>query len=212
MPNDYIVLYTSGGKPVNLDAVPTSINGVYTVAGIIASGLSSTTAGVTDSTDKRFVTDDQLATLDELTNGTLTTAALPDSTDRRYVTDAELAALVGGEQILATVPAVDLNTATPTTLYAVPALKTCVITKIILSAPSISLTTASISLGFNSAAFNDLIANATHTGLTGATKQTVLTPFDGASMGVAAAVLKLLANTLQGAPATVNVRVFGLLY
>ena len=186
MTNFYIPVL-SGGKPVNLEATPTSTPNTYSVPGIIASGLASTTAGVTDSVDKRFVTDAELAALQGVTN-------------------------LAAESLLALVPAVNLNTATPTTLYTVPALKTCIITKIILSGASASLTTASISLGYNSAAFNDLIANATHTELTGATLCTILLPKTGAKLGAAAAVLKLLANTLQGGAATVDVRVFGLLY
>ena len=187
MSDSYITLNTGGGAPIQLPATPTVVSGVYTVPGIIASGLSSTTAGVTDSADKRFVTDAELTSLQDI-------------------------AALSVESLLALVLAVDLNTATPIALYTVPALKTCVITKIILSAPSTSLTTASISLGFNSTVFNDLIANATHTELTGATLYTILLPKVGAKLGAAAAVLKLLANTLQGAPATVDVRVFGLLY
>lgn len=187
MPNDYILLYTSGGAPVQLPAVPTSQSGVYTIGGIIASGLTSTTAGVTDSVDKRFVTDAELTALEQVT-GQLT------------------------ESLLATVTGVDLNTATPSTLYTVPAGKTCIITKMIFSAPSTSLTTAAWSVGFNSAAFNDVLANATHTELTGATLYTILFPKVGAKMGAAADVLKLLTNVLQGGAATVTVRVFGMLY
>lgn len=116
------------------------------------------------------------------------------------------------EQKLASVLGVNMNTATPTPLYAVPAGKTCVITKIVLKNASTSLTTASISFGFTSAAFNDVIATATHTELTGATLYTILVPKVGAILGVAAAVLNVLCNILQGGAATLDIDVYGYLF
>lgn len=116
---------------------------------------------------------------------------------------------VAAEHRLATIAGVDLNTATPTTLYTVPAGRTAIITRIVLRLASTSLTTASISFGWTSAAFNDVIANATHTELTGNTLYTVLVPKVGALIGVAAAVLKVLANTLQGAACTITCDIFG---
>ncbi len=115
-------------------------------------------------------------------------------------------------KLLATVAAVDLNTATPTLLYSVPAdANGCVITHVVVRDASTSLTTASWSVGFNSAAFNDVIADATHVELTGATLYTALVAKAGAALGVASAALKLLANTLQGGAATATVDVFGYL-
>lgn len=157
------------------------------VTGLVPSGLGSTTAGVTDTADKRFVTDAQLAELVQLT-------------------------ALGTEQLLSSTAGVDLNTATPSTLYTVPVGKSAVITKIVIRLASASLTTASISFGFNSAAFNDVIANATHTELTGNTLYTVLQAKAGAKIGAAGDVLKVLANTLQGGAATVTISVYGYLY
>ena len=117
-----------------------------------------------------------------------------------------------GEKLLVTSSAVDVNTATPTSLFTCPALKTCLITRVALSNPSTSLTTASLSFGWNSASYNNVIANATHVELTGSTLFTILLPKVGATLGAAADVLKVLANTLQGGAATVDIRVFGILF
>lgn len=123
-----------------------------------------------------------------------------------------------GETLLATVAGVNLNSATANTLYTVPAsvngiaVNGCVITKVVHRNASTSLTTASWSVGFNSASFNDVIADATHTELTGSTLYTRLVAKAGATRGVAGDVLKLLANTLQGGAATITVDIFGYLY
>lgn len=118
---------------------------------------------------------------------------------------------VAGEVLLKTTDAVNLNTATPTSLYTVPAGFQAVITRMVLRNASASLTTVSLSIGFNSASFNNVLANATHTELTGATLYTSLPPKAGATKGVAADILKLLCNTLQGGAATCSVDVFGYL-
>jgi len=113
---------------------------------------------------------------------------------------------------LSTTTSVDMNTATATTLYTVPTGKSCIITHIVVRAASTSLTTASYSFGFNSAAFDDVVANATHTELTGSTLYTVLIAKAGATRGVAADTFKVLMNTLQGSAATTTVDVFGYLF
>ena len=112
---------------------------------------------------------------------------------------------------LATVTGVDMNTATPTALYTVPTGRSAIITSITVRNASTSLTTASYSFGFNSAAFNNVIADATHTELTGNTLYTILNAKVGAKVGVAADVLKALMNTLQGGAATTTMDVFGYL-
>lgn len=114
--------------------------------------------------------------------------------------------------LLASVPAVNLNTSTPSTLYTAPTGRTAVITHFVLRLASTSLTTVSLSIGWNSATFNDVLANATHTELTGNTLYTVLNAKAGAAIGAAGSVLKLLCNTLQGGAATITVDVFGYLY
>lgn len=117
----------------------------------------------------------------------------------------------GGEVLLKTTDAVNLNTATPTTLYTVPTGYQAVITRIVLRNASTSLTTVSLSIGFNSASFNNVLANATHTELTSALLYTSLSAKAGATKGVAADLLKLLCNTLQGGAATCSVDIFGYL-
>lgn len=105
-----------------------------------------------------------------------------------------------------------MNTATATTLYTVPTGKSCIITHVIVRNASTSLTTASYSLGFNSAAFNNVIADATHTELTGSTLYTVLIAKAGATRGVAADTFKVLMNILQGGAATTTMDVYGYLF
>lgn len=114
--------------------------------------------------------------------------------------------------LLASVAAVDMNSATPTTLFTVPAGKSALITHIVIRLASTSLTTASWSIGFNSAAFDNIIANAAHTELTGNTLYTVLVAKVGAKIGVAGDALKALMNTLQGGAATATMEVFGYLF
>lgn len=113
---------------------------------------------------------------------------------------------------LSSTSSVDMNTATATTLYTVPTGKSCIITHVIVRNASTSLTTASYSLGFNSAAFNNVIADATHTELTGSTLYTVLIAKAGATRGVAADTFKVLMNILQGGAATTTMDVYGYLF
>lgn len=114
--------------------------------------------------------------------------------------------------LLNTATGVDLNTATAQTLYTVPTGKSCIPTHFAVRDPSTSLTTVSFSIGFNSATFNNIVADATHTELTGSTLYTVLIAKIGATRGVAGDVLKLLNNVLQGGAATCTIDVFGFLF
>lgn len=75
---------------------------------------------------------------------------------------------------------------------------------------STSLTTASWSIGTNSTAFNDWVANATHTGLTAATVAAPLTLVaTGITVLPPGGTLKLKNNTLQGAAATCSIFIAG---
>lgn len=114
--------------------------------------------------------------------------------------------------LLASVAGVDLNTATANTLYTVPTGRNAVIAYCVIRNVSTSLTTVSFSIGWNSATFNNVIADATHTELTGNTLYTILSAKIGATRGVAGDVLKLLDNILQGGAATCTVDVYGYLY
>lgn len=117
----------------------------------------------------------------------------------------------GQSILLAAGVLVDLNVAAATLLYTVPAGKTAIIRRLILRNASTSLTTASISFGWNSTAFNDVVADGTYTELTGATLYSEIIPKVGAAIGAAAGTLKVKVNTQQGAAATARVDVFGYL-
>jgi hypothetical protein len=116
------------------------------------------------------------------------------------------------ETLLKTTGGVNLNTSTPTTLYQVPVGFTCFITKVVIRNASTSLTLASYSFGSNSASYNDVIADATHTELTGNTLYTVLLPKIGAASPSLTNPFKIKVNTLQGAAATVTIDVFGYIF
>lgn len=130
-------------------------------------------------------------------------------------TTAELAATnlyTVAEVLLASTGSVNMNTATATTLYTCATGKSCVITRVVVRNASTSLTTASYSFGWTSTAFNDVIANATHTELTGATLYTVLAAKTGAKLGTSTGTFKVLMNTLQGSAATTTMDVFGYVF
>jgi hypothetical protein len=115
----------------------------------------------------------------------------------------------GGEVLLSTTASVNLNTATPTPLFTCPAGVNCEITRIVVRNASTSLTTVSFSIGWNSATFNNVLADATHTELTGATLYTTLAAKAGATKGTPGDVLTLLCNILQGGAATCSIDIFG---
>jgi hypothetical protein len=113
---------------------------------------------------------------------------------------------------LATITGVNMNSAAAQTLFAVPTGFSCIISHVIVRNASISLNTASYSFGFTGAAYNDVIANATHTELTGATLYTILIAKVGAKVGTASAVFSTIMNTLQGVAATTTMDVYGYLF
>lgn len=113
--------------------------------------------------------------------------------------------------LLASVSGIDLNDGTAQTLFTVPTGKSALITHITVRNASTSLTTASFSIGFNSASYNDIIADATHTELTGNTLFTMLSAKIGAKVGTTLQALKILVNTLQGGAATATFDIFGYL-
>lgn len=113
-----------------------------------------------------------------------------------------------GIACLASVDGVDMNTGTPTALFTALG-RSCVISHVAVRNASTSLTTASYSFGANSASYNDIIANATHTELTGATLYTILTAKAGARLLAPGDVFSVKMNTLQGGAATTTMDVFG---
>lgn len=113
------------------------------------------------------------------------------------------------ERKVRTYAGVDLNSATPTVLFTVPAGVSFVLTRVVVRNVSTSLTLVSFSLGYNAASYNDVVANATHTELTGSTLYTVLIAKNGAKLGAATTQLQLLCNTLQGGAATADLDIYG---
>jgi hypothetical protein len=138
---------------------------------------------------------------------TLSSVLVGDGTD---VVSSPIATLT--DSLLSTTDSVNLNTATATTLYTCPTGKTCVITAVVVRNASTSLTTVSVSFGWNSTSFNDVVANATHTELTGSTLYTRLTAKTGATAGTSTGTFKVLDNTLQGGAATASIDVFGYVF
>lgn len=119
---------------------------------------------------------------------------------------------LGVERKLATVKAVDMNTAPAQALYAVPPGYQCNLTKVVFRSCSGSLTTASVSFGFNAGA-TDVVTSATHTALTDSTHQDIALPKAGAVVGVAGTngTLSCIDSVLQGAPMTATLDIFGVL-
>ena len=101
----------------------------------------------------------------------------------------------------------DVNTAGAVNIFDITS--DVFITHVVLYAPSISLTTASISFGFNSASYNDVIANSTYTALTASGLYQVVVAKSGAAIGVFGNSFNVKVNTPQGAAATVSLLVFG---
>ncbi len=207
----YILLYDATGAGAYQIPAPVNSDGQVVLDGVSVDGLQLTTSGVSDSLNKRFVTDAELADLALLQPLAASEAALASLAAVSTVL-AGIGALTGAETLLASTPTVNLNTATPTTIYTCATGKSAVITRFVLRLASTSLTTVSLSIGWNSAAFDDVLANATHTELTGNTLYTVLVPKTGAKIGTTTQLLKLLCNTLQGGAATCTVEVFGYLF
>jgi hypothetical protein len=117
-------------------------------------------------------------------------------------------------EMLLSSTALDMNgtNGTETTLYTVPAGRSMVPTRIVLRNASTSLTTASWSVGFNAGTDTDFRANATSTGLTGATKAYIYYGITtGVVVGAAAAVFAFCLNTQQGGASTATMDVFGYL-
>ena len=111
---------------------------------------------------------------------------------------------------LSTASLVDFTTGTPTLIYTVPFGKSLVVTQIIIRTASASLTTVSISFGYN-VTCNDLFPNAMHTSVISNLKYRLITPDTSTSpiIGIAGSGLYVKANTPQ--PVTVTLEVFGYL-
>jgi hypothetical protein len=163
--------------------------------------ITANTTGVADAPDKRFLTNAQLAALVTLTPlGVLATQV------------ALAGAMAGANSLLASVAAVDMNKDAATGLYTVPIGKSCIITSVVLRNCSGNLTTASIAFGWTSPTFADVIATATHVGLTGSTLSEKVLAMAGALVGTAGQVFSVLDTIKQGGAMTITVDVYGYLF
>jgi hypothetical protein len=105
---------------------------------------------------------------------------------------------------------IDFNVGTAQTIFTVPPTSNyCLVTHVIIYCPSASLTTASVSFGWNNPDYNDVIENSTYTELATSSMYTVIPVMDGATRGPAGAEFKMIANVLEGSAADANVYVFG---
>lgn len=118
-----------------------------------------------------------------------------------------------GEILIDRTTGVDFNdgTSLKIPLYTVPAASIFIPTRVLIRSASTSLTTASVSFGFNGNTANDVIANATYTALTGSTLYTIVAAKVGATRGAAADIFGVRVNTAQGGAATVTLDTFGFL-
>lgn len=114
---------------------------------------------------------------------------------------------------LAAVTSIDMNAVASTVLYNVPIGKSCVITHVILKNASVTLDTADFGLGYDGAE-TDVIGHAVLGGnLSATSKFRKVEPADGAEVGQPDAdVLSFGVDIVQGAPATMDVDVFGYLF
>lgn len=107
--------------------------------------------------------------------------------------------------LLAKSVVIDGSLATKQALFTVDTGFNCIITNVILRQPSVSLATLSVSFGFNAAADN-VIANATHTGLSAATEAKNLVPIaTDYVFGTTGQVFGVIANTQQASNVTIDV-------
>lgn len=117
------------------------------------------------------------------------------------------------EQLIASMTGaqrVDVNTTTAQLVYTVPTVgANFMVTRVIARNASTSLTTASWGLGYNNPNYDDVIASATHTELTGNTLYTVVPAKNGAVVGTAAAALYFKCSIAQGVAAVMDLDVYG---
>jgi len=99
-----------------------------------------------------------------------------------------------------------------TTLFTVPAGKSCIITKVIMHSPTAAIGQASISFGFNAGAgANDVITNGVRA-LTGATNYEIIPAKSDAVRGVAGGTFNMIINTPETAADKAKFAVYGFLY
>jgi len=171
------------------DAGVSAANAIFSGNVTIGGGAAITTSNATGS-----------GLLVKQTSPTLVTPTLGDAVASSVSISAANGGGVIGLQRVAVIT-VDYNLAGKQNIFTIPAGKSGITFYVVLRGASASLTTASISFGYDANA-SDVITNATHTEITGSTVQTVLLAKAGAVIGTAGAIFGMKANTLQGSAAT----------
>lgn len=115
------------------------------------------------------------------------------------------------DTLLASIAAIDLNALAETTLFTVPAGKSCIITKVVMRNADGAVATASVSFGFDTGDADDVIANAVNA-LAGTTNYEVIPAKSDAVRGAATDTFKIDVNTAEGGARTCTVDVFGYLF
>lgn len=150
----------------------------------LVSGFNGSTLGVVDTADKRFVTDAELAGLQDVLAGSK-------------------------NEFMKTIEGIDLNSDVAQVLLTVPVSNIFIPTRLIVRNASASVTTATFSVGFTPVGYGDVVADSGYSELVDSTLATVVAPKKGAKIGAAGDTLKLIANTLEGSALTVTIDLFG---
>lgn len=125
---------------------------------------------------------------------------------------AALQASPGGQPVLLGSQPVDFNADTVgQNLLTVPEGFVFVLYRVDIRNVSVSLTTASVSFGFNDPDLDDVIADSTYTALTDSALYQTVFPKVGATVGEGNQIFGMLVNTPEGSAATGIVDVFGYL-
>ncbi len=110
---------------------------------------------------------------------------------------------------IATTKNINLNATGLTNLLRVPNGKSLVITDVILRGSSGDLTTASFSVGFNSATYDNIVANTVHSTIATASDYKILSIKNPAVIGTPGQILKLNVQTPEGVVFTIKIDIIG---
>ncbi len=115
----------------------------------------------------------------------------------------------GQEKLVARITGINMNSTGNFIAFTVMTGVSFIVTRVVARNASVSLTTASWSLGYNAASYDDVIANATHTELTGTGVFTVIPAKNGAALGAATNTLRFNLQTGEGSAATMDLEIYG---
>lgn len=111
--------------------------------------------------------------------------------------------------LLTSLAGVDYNNGSKSTIYTVPAGKSCVVHSIVVRNASASMGTNSVSYGFDANASN-VIADSAYANLTGSTVYIAISSKNASTLGNAGDTFGIITNTTNTA-GTVTIDVFGYL-